>query len=804
MVMQKIVKTIGLVPFIFLICIGQVYAQEGSNELPYRDYIFQVTASGCKGKESKRSLTGFLIKQEGKSFIATALHGVIGCESWEANIVGGKRHEGLEIAQVDIPHDVALLGFGQNSDPYGLGEGLVVERNLPKENDRDVIIRGYPKQSQLLIPYELRITEFITTTLRYILTRSEEYESALNGLKVRESPHIDKKVLYLQGVLVPGYSGAPVFNSEGHVIGIANGGLWKAEDVTAWAIPWQIITPIEVGRIQEDYDNLKDADVSPLLSSAVFSQNDPALLNLRQLDLTFIDKTGSPQAPIRVQVFEGIETWYPLPLSSQNIDLALVSAIKIAENDVPIADGNFKYAFLSRDEKLLFRVDTRFGFPSLHVKPNESSSACAFKVKVREQGKTSPLDNVRAEITLIFEKEAPTYLGVQQADGGYLFNFVCKYPVTVELELSHDLYQSRVQEMCLSGYTCTTKYLKPILEYDKCRDAPQGYFVREGDTLWDIAEEKGLAKKFREVTKKLFEIANEKHEEDPKSYAAISDRDRLQPRTCIYIATENEITKRFATDAEINSKIEPSKQTSSVAELAPTIPWLPLNEDKIPSIYYYGFNLKEPPFNNSIIRQAFSLAVDRKKIVGIAPEQRPATTFTPPDVLGRDLYGEVGLPFNPDKASALLADAGYAEGQSFPQVTLAYMKDRANEAVAKVVVDMWQDHLGVNVKLQSFDNFEDYKELLDSDHPPSIFLMIWAADYTDPDNFLNTTFQKNRVPGGGQFNNDDFNRKVLEAEKKPEDPPSRQDLYVKAEQILVEQEAAVIPIFHFYFYRNQR
>jgi hypothetical protein len=754
--MRKIVKTIGLVPFIFLICIGQIYAQEGSNKPTYKDYIFQVTASGCKGEHPQRRQTGFLIKQEGKSFIATALHGVIGCASWEANIVGGKKHEGLEIAKVDIRHDVALLGF--DSDPYESGEGLVVERNLPKENDRDVIIRGYPKQAPDLNTYELTITESITNDLRTILSRSSEYMSSLAALRVRKSPDIDEQVLQFQGVLVPGYSGAPVFNREDHVIGIANGGL-KVEDQTAWAIPWESIELKEVGEVQKDYDNLKHGDVSALLS-AVFSQNNPALLikDLRQLDLTFIDKTGSHQASIPVQVFEGIETWYRL--GSQNIDLALGGAIKIAENGVPIADGKFEEVLFSKDNKYSFQVeDTRFGFLALHVKPMDGS-ACAFKVRVTEQGKDNPLNDVRAEITVNSDEEIQTYLGVRQLNGSYLFKFVCNYPVTVYLTLSHDYYYPHdAERFRLHKNAYRERELDPKPEYDKCRYA-QGYFVREGDTLWDIAEEKGLAEKFREVTKKLFEIANEKNKEDPKSYAAISHPDRwLVPHTCIYIATENEITASF------------------------------VNEDKRPSIYYYGFNLKEPPFNNSIIRRAFSLAVDREKIVGIiTPERRPATTFTPPDLLGQDLSGKVvGLPFNPDKASALLADAGYAEGQSFPQVTLAYMKDRANEAVANAVVDMWQDHLGVNVKLQSFDNYEDYKELLNSDHPPSIFFMTWTAD--DPDDFLNTTFQKNRVPGGGQFNNDDFNRFVLE------------NLYVKAEKILVEQEAAVIPIFH--IYRNQ-
>lgn len=220
---------------------------------------------------------------------------------------------------------------------------------------------------------------------------------------------------------------------------------------------------------------------------------------------------------------------------------------------------------------------------------------------------------------------------------------------------------------------------------------------------------------------------------------------------------------------------------------------------------YYGFNVEIPPFDNVLVRQAFAAAVDREQVAQKALEYEfrnaaPATTLTPPEILSRDLYNAVGIPFDPARAKDLLQQAGYSNVEDFPSTTLLIsVRGKAAPGayyqMAKLIVDMWQANLGITVVIETAE-IPRYRDAFAAD-PPHIYQLGWVADYKDPDNFLKDLFHSNSEANFGHFNNPEFDRLVDRAAVQT-DPEKRLLLYIQAEQILAEQEAGIIPLYHSY------
>lgn len=244
----------------------------------------------------------------------------------------------------------------------------------------------------------------------------------------------------------------------------------------------------------------------------------------------------------------------------------------------------------------------------------------------------------------------------------------------------------------------------------------------------------------------------------------------------------------------------PGTETIPLTTLAASIPWLPLDSNAIPGSYFYLFNVSTSPFDDVRLRKAFVLALDRQALSTLANslsnQTRPATTFTPPETLGRDLYGQVGLSFDPTAAATLLAEAGYPNGEDFPPFKLLLAADATNEALANAAVSMWRANLGVEPEVEILDLEDD--EFFDrvAADPGNITVLGWLADYNDPDNFLYAAFDSQSDQRVGNFANASFDQLVRRAAALSGDPPARQRLYIEAERLLAQQ-AALLPVYHF-------
>jgi oligopeptide transport system substrate-binding protein len=225
--------------------------------------------------------------------------------------------------------------------------------------------------------------------------------------------------------------------------------------------------------------------------------------------------------------------------------------------------------------------------------------------------------------------------------------------------------------------------------------------------------------------------------------------------------------------------------------------------------YYVCFQTQKAPFDDVRVRKAFNLVIDRNYIVEQITRtgQVPATGYVPAGIF--DAAGPSGDDFrttggqywstakedyqkNCDEARALLAEAGYPNGEGFPVVEYLYNTSDAHRAIAEALQQMWQQELGVQVTLANQDWAVFLETRKNGDY--SIARNGWIADYNDPSSFIDMW-----ITGSGnndaQYNNPAYDAAVQTA-KETSDPAVRMQAYHDAEKMLLDDQV-VGPI---YFY----
>lgn len=206
--------------------------------------------------------------------------------------------------------------------------------------------------------------------------------------------------------------------------------------------------------------------------------------------------------------------------------------------------------------------------------------------------------------------------------------------------------------------------------------------------------------------------------------------------------------------------------------------------------YFYRFNVTQPPLDDPRVRQALTMSVDRQAIVERVTrgDQQPATFLTPPGVAG--YTPPEGLRYDPERARALLAEAGYPNGQGFPALEILYNTSDNHRRIAEAVQQMWRETLGIEVGLYN----QDWKVYLSSMNNLDYDIVrgSWIGDYLDPMTFLDLF-----VTDGGNnrtgWASPGYDALIAQANQTA-DPAERAAVLREAEAVLLE-EAPVLPIY---------
>lgn len=207
-------------------------------------------------------------------------------------------------------------------------------------------------------------------------------------------------------------------------------------------------------------------------------------------------------------------------------------------------------------------------------------------------------------------------------------------------------------------------------------------------------------------------------------------------------------------------------------------------------ISYVGFNNRLAPFDDPMVRQAFSNAVDGQKLIDglYGGNVLPAVGPLPPGIPG--YTGNINGPrFDPEKARALLAQAGYADPNTFPAVTFTTSGYGSVGPLVTALITMWQDNLGVTVEPLLLDPF-NYLDELYAGNVGNIFNSGWCADYPDPENFLDVLFHSDSEQNLMGYHNAEIDS-LLESARIEQDIKRRLDRYHDIEQQIVAESPAI-------------
>ena len=203
--------------------------------------------------------------------------------------------------------------------------------------------------------------------------------------------------------------------------------------------------------------------------------------------------------------------------------------------------------------------------------------------------------------------------------------------------------------------------------------------------------------------------------------------------------------------------------------------------------HYVGFDVSRPPFDDLQVRRALAMATDRERLAHVVLRgyETPATGgFVPPGMPGHSTG--IALPYDPERANQLLAQAGYPGGLGFPSLDL--LTNSYREAQGQYLEAQWRQNLGLQVRCRVME-WAAFLDRLDR-RPPRIFIGGWLADYPDPDSFMRTSPVRRYT----RWRNEAYDG-LVEKARRIVDQAERVKLYQQADRILVD-EAPIIPLDH--------
>ncbi|MEP2103852.1 peptide ABC transporter substrate-binding protein [Parasphingorhabdus sp.] len=224
-------------------------------------------------------------------------------------------------------------------------------------------------------------------------------------------------------------------------------------------------------------------------------------------------------------------------------------------------------------------------------------------------------------------------------------------------------------------------------------------------------------------------------------------------------------------------------------DLAHSVPYL--------GSYYFAFNTRKAPFDDTRVRTALSMAAERQwiaeKVIGIG--NIPAWNLLPPELTGGISAKPIWADWDRERrlatARQLLNEAGYGPANPLT-FEIRFNSSAEHRRVSVALAAMWKD---LNVKASLFNSEAALHFAALRQHDFALARSGWIADLPVPENFLTVHQIANGAGNYSGYDNPDYDALVAKAITTA-DPNQRNSLMRQADETLV----ADMPILPLYFY----
>lgn len=215
------------------------------------------------------------------------------------------------------------------------------------------------------------------------------------------------------------------------------------------------------------------------------------------------------------------------------------------------------------------------------------------------------------------------------------------------------------------------------------------------------------------------------------------------------------------------------------------------------NVGFVAYNTQHGPLGNTDVRRALDMAIDKPSIIKAVFAGNAAVAHNPMPPAQWSYNNQLkDAPFDPEKAKALLAKAGFPNGFELSLWAMPVQRPYNPNAqlMAQLVQQDWAN-IGVRAKIVSYE-WGEYNRRAKQGGEHDAILYGWSGDNGDPDNWLGTLLGCDAVHGSNlsKWCDPEFNALIVKA-RSTSDVQERSKLYEQA-QVIFKEEVPYTPIAH--------